>query len=112
MGQVLVPEKDQKKKNQLGSKALVQAIEYWNECSGKSKFDLAKESGLWKVQVNPDGWERTQTLDKYLDYKTFPANPRWNRVLNTIDFVLMHSKQPSNLRKELETDLQKLLKLL
>lgn len=108
MGRMLLDDEDSEKKKQLGMEVLVLAIDYWAECTKTSKFELAEESGLWKVQINPDGWKRTQTLDRYLDYKTFPQNPRWNQIVKTADFVLIRCHKPSGLRNRLELTLQKL----
>ncbi|BHH82391.1 hypothetical protein LA52FAK_06800 [Desulforhopalus sp. 52FAK] len=95
-------------KRQLAVTAMNLAIEYWTETTGNNKFDLARESGLWKVYTNQDGWERAQTLDKYLDINTLPARPRWNLIMATCDFVLAYSTSQSALRNHLETDLSKM----
>jgi two-component system, sensor histidine kinase ChiS len=92
-------------RRQLAVTAMNQAIEYWAETTGNNKFDLARESGLWKVYTNQDGWERAQTLDKYLDINTLPNRPRWKLIMATCDFVLASSISPSALRNHLETDL-------
>jgi len=95
-------------KKQLGVKTINLAVQYWIECTGKTKANLARESNLWKVQINKDGWERTQTLDRYMDIKTFPKIPRWNQITGTADFVLLRCSSLSLLREELESLLQKL----
>lgn len=95
-------------RRQLAVTAMNLAIEYWTEMTGNNKFDLARESGLWKVYTNQDGWERAQTLDKYLDINTLPARPRWKLIMATCDFVLASSIEPSSLRNHLETDLSKM----
>ncbi len=92
-------------RRQLAVTAMNLAIEYWTETTGNNKFDLARESGLWKVYTNQDGWERAQTLDKYLDINTLPARPRWKLIMATCDFVLVSSISPSALRNHLEGDL-------
>jgi hypothetical protein len=53
-------------KKVLGSTVVALAIQYWNECTGKSKADFARESSLWAVHTN--GWMGSpQTLiDTYL----------------------------------------------
>lgn len=56
--------------------------------TGKTNLDFARESGLWKVEVNPDGWERARTLDRYLSHKECPVNPRMRTVYASIAFVL------------------------
>jgi hypothetical protein len=83
-------------------------IDYWIECSGADKFDLARSSKLWTVYTNLDGWERTQTLDKYFDVKTLPNRPNWKKILATADFVLNSCLDPSPLRENLERSLERL----
>lgn len=83
------------------------SIDYWIESTGRGKFDLARQSGLWKVYTNKDGWERTQTLDKYLSMDTLPEKPRWRQILATGDFVLTVCQKPSALRSDLESFLEK-----
>lgn len=108
MGHMLSSDEDLETKKRLGLELITLAIGYWTECTQKTKFELAEESGLWKVQINPDGWKRTQTLDRYLDLKTFPQNPRWSRLLKTADFVLIRCSESSQLRNRLELCLEKL----
>lgn len=74
-------------RRQLAVTAMNLAIEYWTETTGNNKFELARESGLWKVYTNHDGWERTQILDKYLDINTLPNRPRWKLIMATCDFA-------------------------
>lgn len=81
------------------------ALDCWIEEIGKTKIELAKESRLWKVYANPDGWERTQTLDKYLELSTLPNNPRWKKIMATADFVLSNCEMPSPRREALESAL-------
>ena len=67
------------------------ALTIW-ECSlGKSKVDLAQESGLWSVHAC-DGKLRTRTLDRYLCVSKLPAKPRWKEVVKTAKFVLSQPK--------------------
>lgn len=66
---------------------MVSALEYWQEETGKNKFALAEESGLWRVYLDRSTLQ-TRTLDKYLQVETLPKSPRWRTVLKTIDFVL------------------------
>lgn len=64
------------------------AVMNWELYTGKSKILLAKESGLWKVHLEKRGVYRTRTLDRYLYEATFPEHPRWNKVFETVRFVL------------------------
>lgn len=89
-------------RKKLGVRVMNLALEYWIESTGSSKVDLAVMSGLWKVYMNENGFERTQTLDKYLDIRLFPKVPRWSKVYRTVDFVLLSCQDESDLRTELE----------
>ncbi|MCP3871622.1 MAG: response regulator [Desulfobacteraceae bacterium] len=79
---------DDIERKRLGVQAMILALEYWENSTRLTKADLADQSGIWKVYVNHNGFERTQTLDKYLDIKSFPKKPRWQKIFDTIDFVL------------------------
>ncbi|MCP4630150.1 MAG: response regulator [bacterium] len=84
------------------------ALQYWSESTGQSKVELAKESGIWKVYLDRDGRERTQTLDKYCDLKTLPRNPYWKKIVNTANFVLVATDLASKTKERLEINLAKL----
>ncbi|MBA3002567.1 MAG: PAS domain-containing protein [Desulfurivibrio sp.] len=86
----------------LAVKVMSLCVEYWIECCGTDKFDLARESKFWTVYTNPDGWERTQTLDKYFDINRLPKRPNWKKILATANFVLTRCSIPSLLREKLE----------
>jgi len=75
-------------KRQLAPKLLKEAIDFWQQSTGKSKFDLARESRLWSIDISADGWMRTRTLDKYLSITTMPERPRWEKVVQTVEYVL------------------------
>ncbi len=89
-------------KRKLGVRVMNLAIQAWETSTGKTKVDLARETNSWKVYMSKNGFERTQTLDKYLDSKRFPKNPRWNKVFQTADFVLLNSNSSLDLNSELE----------
>ncbi len=84
------------------------SLDYWTQCTGLSKAELARQSKLWKTYANMDGWERTQTLDRYLKIDTFPQRPVWIKVLKTGEFVLANGNVPSPLRARLEVLLARL----
>ena len=69
----------------------------WHDCTGGSKADLAHQTGLWKVYVDRNGWERTQTLDKYLEQATIPENPRYKTVIQTAEYVILHCENSPHL---------------
>ena len=63
------------------------ALSCWERVLGKSKIDLAEESGIWPVYIDKST-PTTRTLDKYLSLDNCPKNPRSQRVLGTAEFVL------------------------
>lgn len=89
--------------------AMTLGLAYWQEDTGLTKVALAEQSGIWKVYMDKNGFQRTQTLDKYLDANKFPKKPRWNQIFGTIDFVLQSCKTRSPLRQKLKA-LQTFLK--
>jgi len=92
----------------LAVELLNTALRLWvGQTPSKSKADLARESGLWTVYMNLDGWERTQTLDRYLAVETFPVKVHWERILKTIQFVLASPGiTDAESRKQLERQLE------
>ena len=68
--------------------AITEAVRSWEDGTGLSALELARQSGLWKIHVNPDGWQRAKTLDRYLSKKDFPKNPRMKTIAATLAFVL------------------------
>ncbi len=86
------------------------SVSCWKESSGKSKWQLAEESGLWKAYLD-QGVYKTRTMNKYLKEKVLPMNPKWNRVLDTAEFVLsnyqgMRNESYYSLEKNLSEMLQ------
>ncbi|MGD9393305.1 MAG: PAS domain S-box protein, partial [Chromatiales bacterium] len=65
------------------------ALACWEHELGKSKLDLAEESGIWPVYIDKST-PTTRTLDKYLNLDLCPKNPRSKRVVDTAEFVLRH----------------------
>ena len=108
MGRLLSKEEPQFDKRQLAVEVMQNALTYWQNTTGKTKGDLARESKIWKAYTNKEGWERTQTLDKYLDIKTIPKRPRISQVIKTGDFVLSSSSTSDAAREELEKALANL----
>ena len=92
--------------------ALMQAaLAYWQELTKKSKFDLARESRLWNVEMSADGWMRTRTLDKYLLPASLPKNPRWDNVVQTVEYVLSESDRELSQRAKIIELLEEFRKL-
>ncbi|HCV4053941.1 TPA: hypothetical protein OVS70_004599, partial [Shigella sonnei] len=92
-------------------KAMKLALAYWEESTGKGKFDLAEQSGLWRVYIDR-GTLQTRTMDKYLQIETLPKTPRWRTVMSTLDFVLQQARKRSDNRTVLENLRQQLQLLL
>ncbi len=66
---------------------MTDSLRIWRSATGKSKFELAEESGVWRVSLDRSSLQ-TRTLDKYLLLQTLPAYPRWRDVVSTGEFVL------------------------
>ncbi len=107
-GRTLLRGESHESRRHLAAEVMTCALDYWIQCTGLSKKDLAHQSRLWKTYTNQDGWERTQTLDRYLDIETFPLRPAWSKVLKTAEFVLANGKVESVLRSRLEVLLTRL----
>lgn len=109
MSRELTPELTEQEQRKLIVETMKLALDLWAESTQTTKAELARRSCQWAVYVNQDGWERTQTLDRYLSLDTLPLKPRLKKVLHTVDFVL--SSAPDNpLRRRLEAALERLRK--
>ena len=91
-------------------RTLVSSVQYWQQCTFKSKLDLAEESGIWSIH-HDRGSQACRTLDRYLSLETLPARPHTEDVLRTAHFVLHKSELKSPLRMQLEDELQQLLEV-
>lgn len=107
----LTPEAPGHNPRQMIVKVMQLALDLWTETTLSTKADLARRSGQWAVYVNQDGWERTQTLDRYLALHTLPARPRLKKVLLTGDFVLANAPAETPLRQRCATALAGLREL-
>lgn len=104
----LVISEDQSRLRQELVKLMNAVVQYWVESNGASKIDLANQSGLWKVYTDYNGYQRTQTLDKYLSVETLPKKPKIKLVFQTANFVLASCKKTSPQKQLLEDSLAKL----
>jgi two-component system sensor histidine kinase ChiS len=95
-------------RRQLAVEVMTCALDCWTQITGLTRADLARQSGLWTTYTNLDGWERTQTLDRYLQLRTFPQRPAWARVMRTAEFVLATASGETALRSRLEVLLVRL----
>ena len=84
------------------------ALACWEHDLGKNKLDLAEESNIWQVYIDKST-PTTRTLDKYLNIDSCPKNPRYQRVIDTAEFVLktMGAKSTPS-QKKLQTLLDEL----
>ena len=64
------------------------SLRYWELASGKTKLDLAEQSGIWTITKDYYEGGRARNLDRYLRIPTIPKNPNLNNVLKTGEFVL------------------------
>ena len=88
------------------------ALACWERDLGKSKLDLAEESGIWPVYIDKST-PTTRTLDRYLHIESCPQNPRSKRVIATAEFVLKRLNRKSTaLRAGLQQALDELRHLL
>ncbi len=78
------------------------ALSYWQDTTGKTKFDLAEESGLWRVYLDRSTLQ-TRTFDKYLHKESVPKSPRWKTVISTVEYILENSPAETLQREELMT---------
>ena len=72
----------------LANKIMVTSVALWKEATGREKWEFADQSRLWKIHPDEDGWQRTVTLDKYLDFRKMPKFPRWTAVVASAQFVI------------------------
>lgn len=88
---------------ELAYRIMLLVIQIWKKRTGKTKIEFAQQSRLWKIHLDPNGWQRTQTLDKYLEYQKVPKNPRWKTIIDSAEFVLSLScSDDDQLEKELK----------
>lgn len=70
------------------------AVGIWEIETGKTRADLAEESGLWTVTLDNSS-RKTRTLDRYMSIETLPKRPRWGIVNQTARFVAEHIRSES-----------------
>jgi len=90
---------------------MTNSLEFWENGTGKSKIDLANESGIWSVQLD-NGTYKTRTLNKYLKIKSIPMNPRVSSVINTAQFVLNQEALTESRKQLLESSVNQLKDLI
>ncbi len=96
-------------KRLLAVRVMNLAVDCWLVCTRTGKAELARQSGLWNVYMEKDGYCRTQTLDIYLSESTLPHRPRWHKIHATAEFFLAACDDENvPLRSELEQGLNEL----
>ena len=89
---------------------MIQSLQYWQQCTFRSKIELATDSAIWTVNLDNSS-PQTRTMDKYLHIDSIPKRPKTEDVVRTAHYVLFHGKRNTDLRKSLETDLNVLIDL-
>lgn len=84
------------------------SVNYWQNSTGLTKAELAVKSNIWKIYIDYNGRERSQTLDKYLKIENLPKFPRLNKVLATAEYVLNTISDQNRLRDTLKESLSNL----
>jgi two-component system, sensor histidine kinase ChiS len=72
------------------------SLECWETSTQKTKLELARESQIWHVNLEDGCYEKTRTLDRYLNLKTLPKNPRIREVVRTANYVLEFSSSETH----------------
>jgi tetratricopeptide (TPR) repeat protein len=75
-------------------------LEIWSRYTKTNRIELAEASGFWNVSID-DGRLRTRALDRYLDRRHLPANPRWRSVVKTAHYILSEVDIDATSRDEL-----------
>ncbi|MCO6411349.1 MAG: hypothetical protein J5I92_01270 [Thiogranum sp.] len=78
---------------------MLNALACWEHDLGKSKLELAEESGIWPVYIDKST-PTTRTLDKYLNIESCPRHPRTQRVIDTAEFVLKQLGRKSTVERK------------
>jgi two-component system, sensor histidine kinase LadS len=60
----------------------------WEQASRLGIIDLAQKSKTWGTHLEATGAWRARGLEKYLSLNTLPQNPRWKKILQTVQYVL------------------------
>jgi hypothetical protein len=87
---------------------MVLSVQCWEQCTKKTKIELAEESNIWRINVD-GGRLRVRSMDRYLGANTLPKVPRWHDVLKTAYFVLDTVNCDLPIKKKLEESLDRML---
>ena len=89
---------------------MIQSLQYWQQCTFRSKIELANDSAIWTVNLDNSS-PQTRTMDKYLHIDSIPKRPKVEDVVRTAHYVLFHGKRNTEIRQSLQTDLNDLINL-
>lgn len=68
-----------------------ETLSNWEQATRLGIIDLAQESKTWGTHLEATGAWRARGLEKYLSLTTLPHNPRWRKILQTVEYVLEHA---------------------
>jgi len=71
----------------LAHRIMQTTLSLWEDATKLAPVEFAEASGIWKIHQDANGWRRAQTLDKYLDSRKTPKNPRWQKVVESARYV-------------------------
>ena len=89
-------------------RTMVVSLQYWQQCTFRSKLDFAKESGIWTVNMDNDS-PQTRTLDKYMHIDSLPKHPKVEDVIRSAHFIYSKCNVKSPLREELKVSMDSLI---
>ncbi len=68
--------------------AMREAVRCWEE-DGRSRIQLAEQSGQWRVQLD-GSTARSRTFDRYTSLASLPKRPNVDRIISTVRHVEQH----------------------
>jgi tetratricopeptide (TPR) repeat protein len=90
---------------------MIDCISIWEKSTKTNKVELADRSQIWTISID-SGRLRTRSLDKYLQVKKLPANPRWRNVVKTCHFILSECNLSNDDRTLLTSHLDRIMQVI
>ncbi|MEM5506148.1 tetratricopeptide repeat protein [Shewanella frigidimarina] len=90
---------------------MIDCISIWEKSTKTNKVELADRSKIWTISID-SGRLRTRSLDKYLQVKKLPANPRWRNVVKTCHFILSECHLSNDDRTLLTSHLDRIMQVI
>jgi hypothetical protein len=90
---------------------MIDCISIWEKSTKTNKVELADRSQIWTISID-SGRLRTRSLDKYLQVKKLPANPRWRNVVKTCHFILSECHLSNDDRTLLTSHLDQIMQVI